>query len=371
MLLSFSVSLAFFNHAPHLGFGAARLPAAAVSAGADARAAAPATRAPHTRGPAAAAPARARALAGARRGVPDRLSHRAERDRLERHRRRLRGRDRRQQDRRRTSRCTATIRPTTNTATPTARSTTRHTCRSSRSSAGAARGTTCPPRTRRRSSSTCSRSALLFLIGRRMRGPTLGIALAYAWAAYPFTLFALESNSNDTLVAVLVLAAVLAASYRSKLAPAARGGVCGAGRPDQVRPAGARADAGNPRAAPSCRSPAGSAPWRCSCRVRGRRSRSPRSPRSATTRCTRSTSARSSTSPSATRRSRSGGSTAGTGSSASSRSPPSCRRIALAVVPPPLRPRRPGGRLRGGHARRRSSASNTGSTCTSRGSSRS
>ncbi|HEY4917116.1 MAG TPA: hypothetical protein VIH92_09405 [Solirubrobacteraceae bacterium] len=65
--------------------------------------------------------------------------------------------------------------------------------------------------------------ALLFLIGRRMRGPTLGIALTYAWAAYPFTLYDLESNSNDSLVAVLVLGAVLAAGYRSKLAPAARG----------------------------------------------------------------------------------------------------------------------------------------------------
>jgi hypothetical protein len=38
--------------------------------------------------------------------------------------------------------------------------------------------------------------ALLFLLGRRVRGPGLGIALAYAWVAYPFTLFALESNSN-------------------------------------------------------------------------------------------------------------------------------------------------------------------------------
>ncbi len=66
--------------------------------------------------------------------------------------------------------------------------------------------------------------ALLFLLGRRMRGPTLGVALAYAWVSYPFTLFALESNANDTLVAVLVLAALLAASYRSALAPAARGG---------------------------------------------------------------------------------------------------------------------------------------------------
>ncbi len=66
-------------------------------------------------------------------------------------------------------------------------------------------------------------AALLFLIGRRMRGPTLGVALVYAWVSYPFTLFALESNSNDTLVAALVLAAILAASYRSRLAPAASG----------------------------------------------------------------------------------------------------------------------------------------------------
>ena len=65
--------------------------------------------------------------------------------------------------------------------------------------------------------------ALLFLIGRRVRGPSLGVALAYAWSAYPFTLFALESNSNDSLVGVLVLAAVLAATYRSKLATPARG----------------------------------------------------------------------------------------------------------------------------------------------------
>jgi hypothetical protein len=54
--------------------------------------------------------------------------------------------------------------------------------------------------------------ALLFLLGRRVRGPTMGIALAYAWVSYPFTLYALESNSNDTLVAVLVLATLLLAS---------------------------------------------------------------------------------------------------------------------------------------------------------------
>jgi hypothetical protein len=60
--------------------------------------------------------------------------------------------------------------------------------------------------------------ALLFLLGRRVRGPGLGILLAYAWVSYPFTLFALESNSNDSLVAVLVLAALLVAS-----SPPARG----------------------------------------------------------------------------------------------------------------------------------------------------
>jgi hypothetical protein len=55
---------------------------------------------------------------------------------------------------------------------------------------------------------------LLFLIGRRM----LGLALAYAWAANPFTLYALDCNVNDGLVAALVLAAIAAAS-----SPAGRG----------------------------------------------------------------------------------------------------------------------------------------------------
>jgi hypothetical protein len=52
---------------------------------------------------------------------------------------------------------------------------------------------------------------LCFLVGRRVRGPALGIALAYAWAAYPFTLYVQMSNANDALVAVLVLAALWAA----------------------------------------------------------------------------------------------------------------------------------------------------------------
>jgi hypothetical protein len=49
----------------------------------------------------------------------------------------------------------------------------------------------------------------LFVLGRRIRGPTLGVMLAYAWAAYPFTLWSLNSNTNDTLVALLVVAALL------------------------------------------------------------------------------------------------------------------------------------------------------------------
>jgi hypothetical protein len=60
--------------------------------------------------------------------------------------------------------------------------------------------------------------ALLFALGWRIRGPSTGLVLAYAWAAFPFTAFALESNSNDALVASLVLAALLVAG-----SPPARG----------------------------------------------------------------------------------------------------------------------------------------------------
>jgi hypothetical protein len=52
----------------------------------------------------------------------------------------------------------------------------------------------------------------LFFLGRRVRGPTLGVVLAYAWAAFPFTLFVLCSNSNDALVSALVVGALLVVS---------------------------------------------------------------------------------------------------------------------------------------------------------------
>jgi hypothetical protein len=53
----------------------------------------------------------------------------------------------------------------------------------------------------------------LFGLGRRVRagpeGQTLGIALAYAWLAFPFTLYALGSSFNDGLVAFLVVCCLL------------------------------------------------------------------------------------------------------------------------------------------------------------------
>jgi hypothetical protein len=54
---------------------------------------------------------------------------------------------------------------------------------------------------------------LLILLGLRIRpgpaGRRLAATLAFGWAAYPYTAFALESNSNDTLVATLLVATLL------------------------------------------------------------------------------------------------------------------------------------------------------------------
>jgi hypothetical protein len=51
--------------------------------------------------------------------------------------------------------------------------------------------------------------ALLFLLGRRIRGPGTGVVLAYTWVAFPFSLFVSNTNANDALPAALVLAALL------------------------------------------------------------------------------------------------------------------------------------------------------------------
>ncbi len=64
--------------------------------------------------------------------------------------------------------------------------------------------------------------ALLLLLGRRIRpgpaGNMLAATLAFGWVAYPYTAFALLSNSNDTLVALLLVAVLLALAR-----PVARG----------------------------------------------------------------------------------------------------------------------------------------------------
>jgi hypothetical protein len=64
--------------------------------------------------------------------------------------------------------------------------------------------------------------AALFGLGRRLLpgpdGKRLGLVLAYAWAAYPYTLFVLSSNANDSLVALLIVLAFLVI-----VSPAGRG----------------------------------------------------------------------------------------------------------------------------------------------------
>ena len=45
----------------------------------------------------------------------------------------------------------------------------------------------------------------LALVGRRFGGPRLAATLAFAWAAYPFTLYASNSNTNDTIMPALLI----------------------------------------------------------------------------------------------------------------------------------------------------------------------
>jgi hypothetical protein len=67
----------------------------------------------------------------------------------------------------------------------------------------------------------------LFLLGRRLRpgaaGKRLGAILAFGWAAYPYTAYALESNTNDPLVAALLVGILLVLSR-----PFARGALVAA-----------------------------------------------------------------------------------------------------------------------------------------------
>ena len=216
VLLAFSISLAFFENAQHRHVGAARLPAARLPAGAHAVDRVPARARPRRREPLRLlVPSTWLAVAivfliGFRVGP--------ERHQLQRDRRRLLGGDRRRPPDRRQGRLQRSSPPTTSTATPTGRSTTTPTYRSSRLWPWSGTWDDLPAAHFTAVWFDLPTLLLLWLLGRRIRGPTLGIALAYGWAAFPFTLFTLESNANDSLVAMLVVLTLLVVRR-----PAARG----------------------------------------------------------------------------------------------------------------------------------------------------
>jgi hypothetical protein len=68
----------------------------------------------------------------------------------------------------------------------------------------------------------------LFALGRRLKpgepGRALGAALSFAWLAYPFTLYTMNANADDSLIAALSVAAMLVLA-----SPAARGAVVALG----------------------------------------------------------------------------------------------------------------------------------------------
>ena len=78
----------------------------------------------------------------------------------------------------------------------------------------------------------------LLMLGWQLSGLRLGIGLALAWAAFPFTAYALESNSNDSLVAAMLIWGLV------------RGATSARARPD----AGPRAGAPSSRPRCCCRS---------------------------------------------------------------------------------------------------------------------
>ena len=243
---SFSVSLAFFNHAqidasvplvyPPLLYLLARMLrcgrrcAAAARRG---RAAAPA------RAGAAGWPSAWSSCVGFRVG--------AERDRLERDRRRLRGRDRRRPARPRQAAVRQLPEATTNTATPTGRSTTRPTCPFEQAFAVERHaGTTCPPRTR---------AAIFFdLLVRRPAVPARPARARARRSASRSPTPGPRSRSRSSRSkqhqrharrARSCCCALLAAAT-ARLARGARS--VGAGRADEVRAARARAAAAPPTA---------------------------------------------------------------------------------------------------------------------------
>jgi uncharacterized membrane protein len=59
-------------------------------------------------------------------------------------------------------------------------------------------------------------AVLLFVLGRRLGGPGIGVLLAYCWLACPLTLYEDALGFNDGLVAAAVLGAVIVAYSPAK-----------------------------------------------------------------------------------------------------------------------------------------------------------
>ncbi|MGI9081214.1 MAG: glycosyltransferase 87 family protein [Thermoleophilaceae bacterium] len=83
----------------------------------------------------------------------------------------------------------------------------------------------------------------LVLLGRRLRpgreGRALGIALGFAWAAFPYALFTLETNANDSIVAMFTVLAMLALTLepaRRGMSATARGAAVGLGAAAKFAP---------------------------------------------------------------------------------------------------------------------------------------
>jgi len=76
----------------------------------------------------------------------------------------------------------------------------------------------------------------LLALGRRLRpgedGKTLGIALAFGWLAYPFTLYTMNANANDSLIAAIGVGAMLVLA-----SPPARGAMVALGSAAKFGPA--------------------------------------------------------------------------------------------------------------------------------------
>ena len=90
----------------------------------------------------------------------------------------------------------------------------------------------------------------LLALGWRLGGFRLGVALATAWAAFPFTAYALESNTNDALVAAMLIWGLVVRGAPDGPRPDARPGHRGealAGDPASRSGGDIRTRAGEPR----------------------------------------------------------------------------------------------------------------------------